>query len=167
MDGPFTDNDAVKFDESVKDFEDSTGIDIQYTGSKEFEASISIQVDGGNPPDIVDFPQPGLLANHGQEGQSHRPEQGHQPRLAQAELHPVLARHGHHAGPQDGPIMAGIWARVNGKSLVWYPKAEFDAAGYKVPTTWDELMALTDQIAETATPPGASASSPARPPAGR
>ena len=48
---------------------------------------------------------------------------------------------------QDGTrSLAGIWGRVNGKSLVWYPKAEFDAAGYKVPTTWDELMALTDQI---------------------
>ena len=61
MAGPFTDNDAVKFNESVKAFEEMTGIDIQYEGSKEFEASISIRVEGGNPPDIVDFPQPGLL----------------------------------------------------------------------------------------------------------
>ena len=49
-------------------------------------------------------------------------------------------------GP-NGPITAGIWARANGKSLVFYPKAEFDAAGYTVPETWDELMALTEQIA--------------------
>ena len=55
MQGPFTDADAVKFDNSVKAFEDATGIDIQYTGSKEFEANISIIVEGGNPPDIVDF----------------------------------------------------------------------------------------------------------------
>jgi alpha-glucoside transport system substrate-binding protein len=48
-------------------------------------------------------------------------------------------------GP-NGPIEAGIWARYNGKSEVWYPKAAFDAAGYKVPTTWDEMMALSDQI---------------------
>jgi alpha-glucoside transport system substrate-binding protein len=47
---------------------------------------------------------------------------------------------------KDGPIMAGIWNRVNAKSLVWYPKAEFDAAGYTVPTSWDELIALSDQI---------------------
>jgi len=60
MAGPFTDNDAVKFDASIKEFEDKTGIDIQYTGSKEFEASIGISIEGGNPPDIVDFPQPGL-----------------------------------------------------------------------------------------------------------
>ena len=69
MAGPFTDNDAVKFDESVKAFEDKTGIDIQYSGSKEFEASIRISVEGGNPPDIVDFPQPGLLATFVAEGQ--------------------------------------------------------------------------------------------------
>ena len=47
-----------------------------------------------------------------------------------------------------GPIMAGVWNRANGKDLVWYPKAEFDKAGYKVPQTWDELMALTEQIAK-------------------
>jgi alpha-glucoside transport system substrate-binding protein len=48
---------------------------------------------------------------------------------------------------KDGPIMAGVWGRANGKSLVFYPKKAFDAAGYKVPETWDEMMALTDQIA--------------------
>ncbi|KGM38321.1 ABC transporter substrate-binding protein, partial [Alkalispirochaeta odontotermitis] len=66
--GPFTDNDAVKFEESLKAFEEETGIDIQYEGSKEFEASISIRIEGGDPPDIVDFPQPGLLENFVQKG---------------------------------------------------------------------------------------------------
>ncbi|MCU0485915.1 MAG: hypothetical protein MUC85_07355, partial [Anaerolineales bacterium] len=70
MAGPFTDNDAVVFEASIKDFEDKTGIDIQYSGSKEFEASITISLDGGNPPDIVDFPQPGLLATAVRKGQA-------------------------------------------------------------------------------------------------
>jgi alpha-glucoside transport system substrate-binding protein len=39
-------------------------------------------------------------------------------------------------GP-NGPIMAGVWARANGKSIVFYPKAKFDEAGYTVPETWD------------------------------
>jgi 6-phosphofructokinase len=63
MTGPFTDEDAVKFNNSIADFEAKTGIDIQYEGSKEFEATISIRVEAGDAPDIVDFPQPGLLAN--------------------------------------------------------------------------------------------------------
>ena len=44
MTGPFTDEDAVKFNNSVKAFEAATGIDIQYEGSKEFEASIAVRV---------------------------------------------------------------------------------------------------------------------------
>ncbi len=62
MMGPFVDADANKFNDSIKDFEEKTGIDIQYEGTKEFEATIGVRVDAGDAPDIVDFPQPGLLA---------------------------------------------------------------------------------------------------------
>src|SRR5215213_3494103 len=40
----------------------------------------------------------------------------------------------------------GLPTNINLKSMVWYPKAAFDAAGYTVPKTWDELTALSDKI---------------------
>jgi alpha-glucoside transport system substrate-binding protein len=43
---------------------------------------------------------------------------------------------------------AGVWHRYNAKSLVWYPVDDFEAAGYEVPETWDDLVALTQQIAD-------------------
>jgi alpha-glucoside transport system substrate-binding protein len=145
FDGPFADADQVKFEESVAAFEEATGIDIEYIGGKEFEASISIKVDGGNAPDIADFPQPGLLNSFVQSGkvvdlstflnQEWLQENYNQSWLDMAQME----------GP-NGPIQAGIWARVNGKSLVWYPKAAFEEAGYEIPTTWDEMKALMDQI---------------------
>ncbi|MBI9043954.1 MAG: carbohydrate ABC transporter substrate-binding protein [Anaerolineaceae bacterium] len=146
MAGPFTDADAVKFDNSIVAFEEATGIDIQYEGSKEFEASITIRVDGGDAPDIVDFPQPGLLANMVKKGQVvDLNDVIDQDWMKQNYIQSWLDM-GTMAGP-DGDIMAGVWARANGKSLVFYPKAEFDAAGYEVPETWDELMTLTETIA--------------------
>ena len=48
-------------------------------------------------------------------------------------------------GP-DGPIMAGAWERFYVNSLVFYPKAAFEKAGYQVPATWQELLALSDRI---------------------
>ena len=42
----------------------------------------------------------------------------------------------------------GVPTNINLKSMVWYPKDDFDAAGYEVPATWDELIALSDQIVE-------------------
>lgn len=145
MTGPFVDNDAAKFDASVKAFEEKTGIDIQYTGSKEFEASIGIAIEGGNAPDIVDFPQPGLLANFARKGYI-------------VDLNKVLDMTKVKANyiqswldmatmdSPNGAIMAGVWGRVNGKSLVWYNKKAFDEAGYKVPKTWDELVTLQNTI---------------------
>jgi alpha-glucoside transport system substrate-binding protein len=48
-------------------------------------------------------------------------------------------------GIVDGQL-AGVWHGVDVKSLVWYPKAAFEAAGYAIPETWDDLLALSDQI---------------------
>ena len=42
----------------------------------------------------------------------------------------------------DGAVRADP-ADVDLKGLVFYPKAEFEAAGYEIPTTWDELVALS------------------------
>ncbi len=42
-----------------------------------------------------------------------------------------------------------IWAmpyKVDVKSVVWYPIKAFADRGYAVPTTWDELTALSDKI---------------------
>jgi alpha-glucoside transport system substrate-binding protein len=145
MSGPFTDNDAVKFNESVKEFENRTGIDIQYEGSKEFEASIAIRINGGNPPDVVDFPQPGLLGNFVKTGKAIDLSKVLDMNKVKANYIQSWLDMGTLVGPK-GPIVAGIWARVNVKGIVWYNKKAFDAAGYKVPQTWAELSALMDKI---------------------
>lgn len=146
MFGPFTDADQVKFEDSIKEFEEKTGIDIQYEGSKEFEATISIRVDGGNAPDIADFPQPGLLASFAEQGKvidvrTFLDEEELKQNYNQSWLDMATM-----AG-SNGDIMAGVWNRSNVKSLVWYPKKAFEEAGYTIPETWDELMELTEQIA--------------------
>ena len=143
--GPFVDEDAVKFNATMKEFTDKTGIIIDYAGTKQFEAVISAEVDGNNAPDIADFPQPGLLANFAKTGKvidlsKHLNMDALKANYGQSWLDMATM-----AGA-SGDIMAGIWERVNGKSFVWYPKKAFDAAGYKVPTTWAELQALQDQI---------------------
>ncbi len=141
MTGPFTDADEVKFNESIADFEAWTGIDIQYTGSKEFEVAITAAVDGGAAPDIADFPQPGLLKRFVDAGQVVDVNT-----FMNAEWLSTNYSQSWLDMANIGDINAGVWARYNGKSLVWYPKKAFEEAGYTVPTTWAELTALADQI---------------------
>lgn len=46
----------------------------------------------------------------------------------------------------DGKVY-GVFHRVNAKSFVWYPKKAFEAKGYTIPKTWDELLVLQEKIA--------------------
>ena len=145
VDGPFADADAVKFNESMKTFEDATGIDVEYVGNKQFEGTIAVRVEGGNVPDIADFPQPGLLTSIAATGKVLD---------ASKFLNADWLKENYNQGWLDiatintpnGEILGGVFTRVNGKSLVWYPKDDWDAAGYAIPQTWEELQALQDQI---------------------
>lgn len=148
MMGGFTDQDEVKFNDTIKPFEEATGIDIQYTGTKEFEAAITTRVEGGDAPDIANFPQPGLLGRFATSGKvvdvtTFIPLEKLQEKYIDSWID--MSRM---PGPDGQEIIAGVWERFNGKSLVWYPKKAFDEAGYTVPTTWDELQALMDQIVD-------------------
>lgn len=148
VDGPFTGDDETKFLESMKAFEDATGIDVQYIGSKEFETSISVRVDAGDPPDIADFPQPGLMAGFMAQGAIVDPTSWMDENYLKAQYNQSWLDMAIAPGPNGTPQSGGIWHRFNTKSLVWYNKKAYDAAGYPIPTTWDELMDVTQQIAD-------------------
>jgi alpha-glucoside transport system substrate-binding protein len=145
VDGAFEGNDpdGVKFDQSMQAFEDATGITVNYIGNKEFEGSISIRVDAGDAPDIVDFPQPGLFAHFVRSGNIVPVTNFISDEWLSQQYNPGWREF----NTVDG-VEAGVMHRYSGKSLVWYPKAAWDAAGYQVPQTWDELLGLTYRILE-------------------
>jgi alpha-glucoside transport system substrate-binding protein len=141
--GAFVDTDAQNFEESMVPFEERTGIQVDYEGSGDFESLITVRTEGGDPPDIAAFPQPGLMEDLVERGhvkdlnnwfdQSFLEQQYEQSWLDMATVN---------------DIMAGVWYRTSVKSLVWYPHPEFGNAGYEVPESWDELMQLTEQMAQ-------------------
>ena len=49
-------------------FGEANNIDITFTGDADWEANINTQVEGGNPPNIGIFPQPGKLADFASAG---------------------------------------------------------------------------------------------------
>lgn len=140
--GTIADTEAQLLEESFKPFEDETGIDVQYESSKEFESQIGIRAQGGNPPDVAIFPQPGLLADLAGGGFLKPAPEGVQKNVEQYWSEDWAAY-----GTVDGtlygaPLMASV------KGFVWYQPAKFAEWGVEVPQTWDELLALTQTIQE-------------------
>ena len=153
MFGPFGAEDEVKFNNSIKDFETATGIDIVYEGSKEFETTINTRVKGGSAPDIADFPQPGLMATVAKTGKILDASKFINPAWLKKNYNQSFLDMGTVDNGSGTKELGGIFQRVNGKSLVWYPKKEFDAAGYTIPQTWDDMIKLMDKMVADGTTP--------------
>ena len=139
--GAFVDVDAERFDASMAPFEEQTGIDIVYEGSGDFESLVVIRAEGGDPPDIAAFPQPGLMAD--------LVRRGYITDLSESFSMEDLQRQYSDAWidlSRVDDVIAGVWYRASLKSLVWYAKPVFEANGYAVPETWDELIALSERM---------------------
>jgi alpha-glucoside transport system substrate-binding protein len=144
---PITAADSERLAESWAEFEDCTGITIAHNGTDEFEAQLRVNVQGGNPPDLAFTPQPGLIAEL-VEGGSVLPA----PDAVETLANENWSEDWRSYTTIDGEFYgAPLGAFV--KSYVWYSPADFEANGWAVPATWDELIALSDTIAGTGIKP--------------
>ncbi len=128
------------FEQAWSEFESCTGIDIVYEGSDQFEAQLPTRIAGGNAPDIAFIPQPGLLAKLVADGGPVAAPDGTVSNV-DTYWNPAWKSY----GTVDGTFYAAPLGS-NMKSFVWYSPKTFAANGYTVPTTWDELWALSDQM---------------------
>jgi len=139
--GAFVDTDAEKFENSMVPFEEATGIEVEYEGSGDFESLITVRTEGGDPPDVAAFPQPGLM----QDVMDRTDHIDLNDWFSQDYMQQQYAQSWLDLGSYKGE-MVGVWYRATVKSLVWYSKQVFDQEGYEIPQSWDELLALSDQM---------------------
>jgi alpha-glucoside transport system substrate-binding protein len=116
--------------------------DAEVEASGDFEEQSQIRIEGGNPPDVIMFPQPGAVIAQAEEGNIVSLEDLG---VDIAQMEELFGEYFMSLGEFEGEHY-GIPTNINLKSMIWYPKDDFDAAGYEIPTTWDELIALSDQI---------------------
>ncbi len=131
------------FENSLKDFEAATGIDVvvDRVGSSH-ETVLRTRIEGNDSSlNLAMIAQPSAVVAYGKEGKL----------VDIASFMPATKLTAEHAATisfvTDGASIWGIPYKVDVKSTVWYPIKAFAAKGYTVPTTWDELLALSDQIA--------------------
>jgi alpha-glucoside transport system substrate-binding protein len=127
--------------QSLREFEHCTGITVDYRGSADFETALRARVAAGDPPDLAILPQPSLLAALVQQG-AIRPAPDAVVRLAGTNWTPAWTRY----GTVDGTLYAAP-VGANVKSLVWYSPKFFAAHHLSVPTSWAQLVSLSDTIA--------------------
>ena len=126
-------------------FDDLINSDADYTAEVEsvgdFEEQFQIRAEGGTL-DVAAVPQPGAIPDLVESGSLTSLEDLGMDVDALTDL---VGESFMALGEVDGKHY-GLPTNINLKSMVWYPKDDFDAAGYQVPETWDDMIALSDQI---------------------
>lgn len=145
--GPWTGADAELVNSVIDYFESATGATVQYSGSDNFEQDIVIATQAGSAPNIAVFPQPGLVTDLASRGAltplSEETAEWVRANYAAGDSWVSL---GTAAGPDGAEALYGFFYKVDVKSLVWYSPEAFDEAGYDIPETMEDLIALSDQI---------------------
>ena len=125
---------------------DETMGDVDYSveieASADFEEQYQIRSEGGTL-DVALLPQPGQVADSVEQGAISLEDMG----FDIGALEDTFGEYLMSLVEVDGQHY-GIPTNVNLKSMIWYPVDDFEDAGYEVPETWDDLLALSDQIVE-------------------
>lgn len=145
--GPWRGDDE-KLVQSILDyFREATGADVKYSSSENYEQQIVIDTEAGSPPNIAVLPQPGLLADLAAKGRL----------VPLADADATFIKDNYGAGPswvalgtykdKDGASKFFAFPyKADVKSLVWYVPENFKDAGYEIPKTMEELVALSEKI---------------------
>ncbi len=137
-------NAAENYDQAMQAFVEETGVEVN-AGDVESLASVVLQrVRAGDPPDLYVSPQPGLI-NDLVANDAGVPLVG-SGAFTQEELNQMYTEDELALGQSPDGTQHALPIRSNMKSAIWYNPQMFEKYGYEIPETWDELVALSDQI---------------------
>ena len=137
----WTGGELANFQASVADFAKATGITIQVDSvPSSHETVLKSRIEGGAPPDIAQLAQPTPVLSYAAEGKV----------IDLATFMPADKLKTEHPATiglvSQGANIWGLPYKADVKSTIWYPIKAFAAAGYQVPKTWTDLIALSDKI---------------------
>ncbi|WP_327633044.1 ABC transporter substrate-binding protein [Kribbella sp. NBC_00482] len=137
----FGDSQEAAFQKDLNTFAQANGFTIKFSKAGSWDTEIRARVAGGSAPDVGLFPQPGLMCDLA----AKKTVLAYDDATVQTDTKTLVPGFVGAGTCPDGKVY-GLPAAVSVKSLLWYDKPAFAAAGYTVPTTLDELTALTDKI---------------------
>jgi alpha-glucoside transport system substrate-binding protein len=138
----------ASFEEVLSEFEDRTGATVNFTSTGDDIATVlGNRLEGGQPPDVAVLPQPGLLSDLADRDALQPIED-----IAGELVDENYSEDWRELGSVDGTLY-GVWFKAANKSTFWYRPDAFDQAGVQEPETWDELIEVSQTIAESGVTP--------------
>ncbi len=131
----------TSFQEVVYPFTQRTGIGMAYEGTRDLASVLDGRIRGKALPDLVVLPNSAMLKELAGRGLLVPLDSFLDMAAVKKDYGPAWLDLGNYEGK-----LYGLVYQVSVKSLVWYNPKAFQAHGYQVPATWQELIDLSDRI---------------------
>lgn len=122
-------------------WEEFTGGEVVDEGTRDLLAILTARVQGGNPPDIAALAAPGSVETFARSGDLVPLD----PFLDMSKIRDEYSQAWIDLCTIDGKLYC-VAFKASNKSTVWYSPKVFAERGWSVPTTWNELIALSDDM---------------------
>jgi alpha-glucoside transport system substrate-binding protein len=136
------DGELDSFKAVVAPFESKEGVKITIESTRDVNATLTTRLAGNNPPDIAVLPNPGKM----QQLASQKKLVALDSFLDMGTVHSDYSSSWIELGSYNGHLYSIAYKAAN-KGTIWYSPKQFQSNGYQIPTTWDQLIALSNQIA--------------------
>ncbi len=136
------------FQDMVAPWQNMTGGAMGFSGTRDLTAVLTTRIQAGNPPDVAILPNPGLMKQYADNGDL-------VPLDSILDMSTIQSEYSQgwlDLGTVNGHLYS-LFMRAANKSMIWYDPKTFQTNSWTTPTTWDQLISLSDQIkAAGATP---------------
>jgi alpha-glucoside transport system substrate-binding protein len=148
IEGPLIGTDAKLLEKSWAGWEKTSHIRIEYSGSSNFQEQIGGEAQQGNAPDLAIFEQPGLINDLATRGYIQK-----LPTTVKSTVNSTFpAQWVGYTTVGSIDYAAPLLAKLDG--WVFYSPVAFERLKLTVPTTWTQLLALTEHLrASSGQPP--------------
>lgn len=126
----------------VAPFTSKTKITVNIESTRDLDAVLTTRIRGNNPPDIAILPNPGKMQQLASQNKL-KPLNSF---LDMGQIQSDYAKSWVDLGTYNGSLYALFYKATN-KGTVWYNPTQFKTVGGKVPTSWSDLISLSDSIA--------------------
>jgi alpha-glucoside transport system substrate-binding protein len=141
------------FESVLKPFEERTGIDVRYEGTRDFAAVLAGRVQSGDAPDLALLASPGQFEEYAGDGRLVPLDEktGHVDlRRIPQEYSSAWLSAGLAADENGRMRQFGVIVRGKRKNVVWYSRTHW---GWPEPHTWAELVKVSRKIADSGRSP--------------
>jgi len=134
----------ASFKAMVAPFTQKTGITVNTESTRDVIPVLTTRIRGNNPPDIAILPSPAAMQQFASEGHL-------VPLDSFLDMNAIRRDYASawiDLGSYNGRLYA-LFSKAANKGTIWYSPAQFQQNGYQVPSTWSDLIALSNKIASS------------------